>query len=168
VDGALVPGGVVTEVGGTATFVAAVVAGIVSPLDVGAPVGSSPPQAKIKAATVTTNAALLMSVYTRDGSSVVLAPRDDGEMNGVGLVAVAAQQRRQRSQLLQRQIDGAPANITHQMVMMTFVGDMDHAGPRAEVDVVHGSRLLQGVDGAVDGGEVDGTSQHFLGPGLDG
>src|SRR5690606_25499455 len=96
-------------------------------------------------------------------TSVMLAARDDGEVDGVRPVVVAFEQVAQRAQLLDGQVDGAPTQITNEMVMMATLGEMDDAGAVPQMDVMDDPRLLESVDRSIDRGEVDRPAQNLLG-----
>lgn len=85
-------------------------------------------------------------------------------MDGVGLVPVPRQQGAERSKLVHGQVDGPPACVTNQMVVVPpLLAQMDDAGASSQVDVVDRPRLLEGVHRPVHGRQVDGTAQLLLG-----
>lgn len=87
----------------------------------------------------------------------------DGEMHGGRFVAVPVEQLGQRPQLVQGNVGGAAALLTHEVMMMTLTRQVDHTRSLAEVDVVGDTRLLEGVDRPVDRRQVDRSAQGVLG-----
>lgn len=88
-------------------------------------------------------------------------------MDGGGRVAVAIQQVGQRSELVERYVGGSPTHLTHEVVVMALPGQMDDAGTLAEMHVMDGAGFLEGIDGPIDGRQVDGSTEDLLGEDLD-
>jgi hypothetical protein len=53
-----------------------------------------------------------------------------------------------------RQIDGAPALLADDVMVLTEVDQVDDAGPVTEMNVTEVAGVLEHVDGAIDGGWI--------------
>lgn len=84
-------------------------------------------------------------------------------MDAIGAESMAPDDGPEGPELLEGEVHRAPAPLAHEVVVLVL-GEVDDAGTMPQMDVVETARLLQGVDGAVDGGGVDRTPGHSFSP----